>query len=308
MRKFYVYIYCHPDTGIPFYVGKGSAGRYKKHLTNARNPHLRNKINKLNREGKEPMIDVVLRTDDEGLAYDIEENLIRQYKRSCDGGVLCNQDLGTRGSKIYDFDDEFFELLGKYSDNEISRRYGCSYSIVRHYRDSLGIPPAERGRAHNSKLNILSEDQLEELINKVGKEPDKPLAREFNVSHSTIKVLRDELGIPAFMKINQIDDALLGTVPDKELAKKYNCSTNVVYKRRKKLNIPPYDGGRNRPVTKKPAYVFYNGVNIYKCSAEAFARFVGLTVGSVKRLIKGDSNKTRCGWYYVGTNISEASL
>lgn len=303
MKKFYVYIYCHPDTGIPFYVGKGSANRYKRHLVNARNPHLRNKINKLNKEGKKPFIDIVFRTDDEDLAYDIEENLITHYKRVCDGGTLCNQDLGTRGSKVYDFDKEFFKLLGKYSDNEISRRYGCSYSIVKYYRDSLGIPPAKRGRAHNSKLNNLSKYQLEELMSRIGKEPDKPLAREFNVSHSTIKVLRDEQNIPAYIKSVSIDEKLLGTLPDKELAERYHCSETAIADRRKKLKIKPYKETR-----KKENYVFSNGTNIYKCSVERFAKYIGITLGSVTRLVKGHSERTRCGWYFVGTKVSEVSL
>lgn len=304
MKKFYVYVYSHPDTGVPFYIGKGSANRYKKHLTNARNPHLKNKINKLKRQGKNPLVDIVLRTDSEDLAYEIEEGLINHYKRSCDGGTLCNQDLGTRGSKVYNFDDKFFELLGKLNDHEISRMYGCSYSIVRHYRDSLDIPPAKRGRAINSKLNDLTDNQVDELKSMVGTQSDKSLARLFGISHSTVKAVRDESGIPAFSKANKVDDKLLGTMSDEKLAEMYSCSAAVISKKRYKLGIPPFGKGDFM----RKVCVFKNKERLLKCPVESFIKYTGVSYNRVNKLVNGRTVKTREGWYYLGSTVTGALL
>ena len=195
---YYVYIYYHPDTGIPFYVGKGSGERYKKHLTNARNPHLRNKINKLRREGYEPTIEIVFRTENEDLAYDIEEFMITQYKRSCDGGTLCNQDLGTRGSKVHDFDEKFYEMLGKVSDHKIAEIYKCSHALVSHYRRGLGISPAPRHDVWSPRYSNLSDEDILKVKAKLGKVKDKTIAEEFDLSLHTVRTMRKSLSIPAY--------------------------------------------------------------------------------------------------------------
>lgn len=298
MKKFYVYIYCHPDTGIPFYIGKGSAERYKKHLCNARNPHLRNKISKLEREGKKPLIDIVFRTDDEDLSYDIEENLIRQYKRICDGGTLCNQDLGTRGSKVHDFDDEFFKLLGNVNDHEIARRYGCSHSLVSHYRRGHGIPQAKR-QPHNWGLAHLSEDELNILNSKLGKIADKFIAKEFNTTLSTIRGHRQKLGIQSIVRPPEIDESLLGKDSDKNLAERFNCDVGYITKRRNELGIPTYaEKIRNQ------LHVFSNGVRVLKCNQKKFSTYSGVSKATVRELIIGRVKKTRSGWSYLGTSIT----
>lgn len=93
---FYVYIYYHPHTNQPFYVGKGSGSRYKKHLTETKDTTENYKkwayIQGLRNLGLEPIIEKVFNTSNEELAYDEEERLIRHYGRQGidKGGILTN--------------------------------------------------------------------------------------------------------------------------------------------------------------------------------------------------------------------------
>lgn len=82
---FYVYIYYHPQTKQPFYVGKGSGSRYKKHLLETKDNTENYKkwayIEGLRNKGLEPIVEKVFETCDEELAYNEETRLIRQYGR-----------------------------------------------------------------------------------------------------------------------------------------------------------------------------------------------------------------------------------
>ena len=297
---YYVYIYYHPDTGIPFYVGKGSGERYKKHLTNARNPHLRNKINKLRREGYEPTIEIVFRTENEDLAYDIEEFMITQYKRSCDGGSLCNQDLGTRGSKVHDFDEKFYEMLGKVSDHKIAEIYKCSHALVSHYRRGLGIPPAPRRNVWSEGHTNLTSKELDDLVSRLGKAKDKELSKLFDVSVNTIRNMREHLGIPAYYKIHTVDKSLLGTMYDCEIAEMFGCDSTDVANLRKKEGIPSYE-----EKLRNTLHVFYNKDRILKMTAKRFQQYSGISKDTVRELIVGRVKKTRTGWSYKGLTVSE---
>lgn len=93
---FYVYIYYHPETKSPFYVGKGTGLRYKKHLRetkeNTENYKKWAYIQGLRNKGLEPVIRKVLETDSEDVAYTEEERLIAHYGRQGldEGGILTN--------------------------------------------------------------------------------------------------------------------------------------------------------------------------------------------------------------------------
>lgn len=56
MKKFYTYIY--RDSGIPFYVGKGTGDRMYRHLKN-KGTHFTNRVQKLIREGNPPTIEII---------------------------------------------------------------------------------------------------------------------------------------------------------------------------------------------------------------------------------------------------------
>lgn len=94
--KYYVYIYKDPDTELPFYVGKGSGKRYKKHLSetyeNTENKKKYAKIKSIQNAGKEPIIEIVKRFESEDIAYRYETELIQSYGRKDidDNGILLN--------------------------------------------------------------------------------------------------------------------------------------------------------------------------------------------------------------------------
>ena len=93
---FYVYIYYHPITKQPFYVGKGSGDRYKKHLIETKDTTENYKkwayIQGLRNLGLEPIIEKVFNTANEEIAYNEEERLIRYYGRQGidKDGILTN--------------------------------------------------------------------------------------------------------------------------------------------------------------------------------------------------------------------------
>lgn len=93
---FYVYVYYHPETKVPFYVGKGTGDRFKKHLfetkENTENYKKWAYIQGLRNKGLEPIIEKVFETTNEDLAYDEETALILKYgRRDIDiDGILTN--------------------------------------------------------------------------------------------------------------------------------------------------------------------------------------------------------------------------
>ncbi len=93
---YYVYVYYHPETNVPFYVGKGTGTRYKKHLLetkeNTENYKKWAVIQGLRNKGLEPVIKKVFETEYEIDAYNEETRLIILYgRRDIDiNGVLTN--------------------------------------------------------------------------------------------------------------------------------------------------------------------------------------------------------------------------
>ena len=94
--KYYVYVYKDPDNKSPFYIGKGSGNRYKKHLNetfeNTENRKKYAKIKSILNAGKEPIIEILKYFNDENQAYDFETELIKAYGRKDidDNGILLN--------------------------------------------------------------------------------------------------------------------------------------------------------------------------------------------------------------------------
>jgi hypothetical protein len=93
---FYVYVYYHPETNLPFYIGKGTGTRYLKHLTetkeNTENYKKWAVIQGLRNKGLEPIIKKVFETNNENDAYNEELRLIKLYgRRDIDqDGILTN--------------------------------------------------------------------------------------------------------------------------------------------------------------------------------------------------------------------------
>lgn len=95
-NKFYVYVYRHPITKIPFYVGKGSDNRIWHHLSETyENTENRKKyavIKNLLNDNLTPIIGRYAKNLNEEDAYNIEEYLICKWgRRDIDeNGVLTN--------------------------------------------------------------------------------------------------------------------------------------------------------------------------------------------------------------------------
>lgn len=140
----YVYTLVDPRTGVPFYVGKGTAYRYKAHETEAR--HHNNKINKAKcdhiREIWEAGLNVVYefepRASHEG-AFDREQQLIKQHGRRVDGtGSLFNVDRGGRDRwrpKTSDRSVYVYNLTGERhltfcNVREAATYFNCDPSVV----------------------------------------------------------------------------------------------------------------------------------------------------------------------------------
>lgn len=91
---YYVYIYKHPKTLVPFYVGKGKNDRYRKHLNpNAdSNTDLLCEIKLLKDANLSPLIEFYATDLVEETAFKIEEDLISLYgrRRFDDNGCLVN--------------------------------------------------------------------------------------------------------------------------------------------------------------------------------------------------------------------------
>ena len=73
---YYVYIYSDPDTGEPFYVGKGKGNRVFSHLDTQDNSEKSKKIKAIRRRGEEPVIEILSHGLDEKSALYVEAAVI----------------------------------------------------------------------------------------------------------------------------------------------------------------------------------------------------------------------------------------
>jgi len=95
MTQYYTYIYFDSERNFePFYVGKGSSGRYKEHLRHAENQQLDRRIKKMIRENDQPEIEII-NTTNEFAAFWLEKVAIKAFGRRDLGlGPLLNHTDG----------------------------------------------------------------------------------------------------------------------------------------------------------------------------------------------------------------------
>lgn len=107
MNIYYVYIYKHPITNIPFYVGYGKHDRMYSHIKEAKsksnkksNKHKINTINKILKLGLIPTIVIVDSNISKSQACELEEFLIAEIGRAdLNLGPLTNKTKGGDGNR-----------------------------------------------------------------------------------------------------------------------------------------------------------------------------------------------------------------
>ena len=95
---YYVYKLKYPESNITFYVGKGKGRRAAYHTMRNKkgywtdNRYKDNVIRQILNTGVDPLIEYVFYTEDENIAYDHEEALIKKYGRRLfdENGILTN--------------------------------------------------------------------------------------------------------------------------------------------------------------------------------------------------------------------------
>jgi hypothetical protein len=101
MNIYYVYMYSDPSRqNEPFYIGEGKNRRDKSHLKNPdtrKNLPFYNRLAKMKRMNIAPTIVRTAENLTQDEAFDLEIELIAQYKRKQDGGPLLNITRGGRG-------------------------------------------------------------------------------------------------------------------------------------------------------------------------------------------------------------------
>lgn len=107
MNIYFVYIYSHPVTNVPFYVGYGKNDRHLDHLNEAikrpipcQKEHKLNKIRKILREGLQPTIQIIDSNLSKEQACELEIFLISEIGRADKGeGPLTNLTMGGDGNR-----------------------------------------------------------------------------------------------------------------------------------------------------------------------------------------------------------------
>lgn len=118
------YVYCYFDGETPIYIGKGSHGRMRDHLTssslNSSDSFFYRKLRKMLREGRTPTYRKLLTGLPEEEAFYYERFFIAAIGRRVDGeGPLCNVTWGgDRSNTGYRHSEERKAKIGKGSVNK----------------------------------------------------------------------------------------------------------------------------------------------------------------------------------------------
>lgn len=125
--------------------------------------------------------------------------------------------------------------LGKESDLSLAEEAGVGPNIIARSRRERGIPMARSSAAAQS---------IEPFKHLLGKSTDAELGREHGVPFSTIKLMRNRLGIaPAIapnppVRLSATLIKKLGKEPDRAIAAAVGCSPSVIARHRNALGLP----------------------------------------------------------------------
>ena len=174
-NEFYVYSYESPNTGVPFYIGKGKGNRHIYHLLEAKkehtadkNKHKISKIKKILASGKEPVINIVMGNMTEEDAFELEEFLIQEIGRADIGlGTLTNLSDGGEGGKGIDHKGEKNPMYGKegyWKNKSHSKETKLKIAIAQkgrvfseEHKEKMRKPKSEEGRNAIRKARLESQ-------------------------------------------------------------------------------------------------------------------------------------------------------
>lgn len=234
METFYIYIYKHPDTLIPFYVGKGKGDRAYYHLKccpSDTNKHKVNTIKKILNAGKEPVIEFYRTNLTEQEAFDLEIRLIKSIgRKDLKTGPLCNKTDGGDGGSGYKPTKEVLDKIKRNYTREWREKASkrCSGENNGFYGRTLTDEHKQK-LAEGRKMWSITDEQRKKLSEaKKGRKPSKQA--------------RDNMSIK--FDISGPNGECFNHITINDLLEKYpEFPFNTIYKSYK----------LNRPVTRGPA-------------------------------------------------------
>jgi hypothetical protein len=153
-NDYYVYVYSDPDTRQPFYVGKGRGGRVRAHLDfEVPEKEKQEVIDRLHKQGREPIIEIMQWGLSEEAAFAAEAALIQLIGLN----QLTNAQSG-RGT--YKLHADFIEYIRDKKPLRLSPRKGEEMLILsangyyRHGMSRFELYDAVRGNLHVSKERV----------------------------------------------------------------------------------------------------------------------------------------------------------
>lgn len=198
-KRTVIYGLFDPDTPLIRYVGKTSLSprvRWNAHLTRARTGRCRTPsglwIRSLLDEGRQPLM--VLLDSVEGDGGQAERQWITLFEN------LLNVRAGANGNyQVESFPTEHQDKLGVWSDARIGELLGKGREWVKYHRNKQGIGPAyDKTRKTKPPIKKYSFELSDEIIARLGKEPDDVIAAELGIAKPTLRQRRDKLGIPPY--------------------------------------------------------------------------------------------------------------
>jgi hypothetical protein len=177
MNNFYVYIYRHPETSEPFYVGKGKGNRAYEHLKccdSDSNKHKVNTIKKILRETNSiPVIDFYKTEMSEDEAFKLEIELIKTIgRKDKKTGPLCNMTDGGDGGAGYIPPKELIDKIQekrRTPEGRAEASLRCSGSCNGFYGEKLSDSHKQKLREGLSKWVMTDEQRKKRSDSKKGK-------------------------------------------------------------------------------------------------------------------------------------------
>lgn len=157
--KNYVYVYSDPDTGKPFYIGKGKNDRVFEHLSDSSESEKVAHIKWLKERGLEPKIDILVHGVDENTAFKVEAAAIDLIGLENLTNIQKGHESGLYGRVNVDVIDAKYNNIelteNDFDENAILFKIGEYYengmSAMDLYDFTRGVWKIDRERAEKAK-------------------------------------------------------------------------------------------------------------------------------------------------------------